>query len=188
MTHREWDILVVRRLKILQNKYFLLDWIMSEAQRIKEGKLHTCHRSHSHFSKQNGQNLMEKCYHLYTHRFRRKDKAFQWPPVTCHLSVVTVDVWCVWNMIWAAVAPQTIGSQCLFCDESLILHVSSACVPGVGFGIVFQEEYQSFCRLSVQLCWRTEGFWRTLHGGAGLQVEGVHREGSRAQTWICEFY
>lgn len=57
-----------------------------------------------------------------------------------------------------------------------------------GWGIVFQEEYQSICYLPVRLLRCAEGFRGAVHGGAGLKVEGVHRESSRAKTRICTFH
>lgn len=50
-----------------------------------------------------------------------------------------------------------------------------------------QEEYQSVRYLPVLLLRRAEGVRRAVHGGAGLKVEGVHRESSTAETWICKF-
>lgn len=50
-----------------------------------------------------------------------------------------------------------------------------------------QEEYQSVCYLPVLLLRRAEGVRRAVHGGAGLKVEGVHRQSPTAETWICKF-
>lgn len=103
-------------------------------------------------------------------------------PVPFCLSLAGYDLWCVWNLICVAVVPQITTSQWIINPERVLW----MCLWGGG--IVFQEEYQSICYLPVRLLRCAEGVRGAVHGGAGLKVEGVHRESSRAKTWICKLH
>ena len=52
-------------------------------------------------------------------------------------------------------------------------------------GVVFQEEHQGVGHLPVLLRRCAVGLRRALHGGPGLEVEGIHREGSGTKTRLC---